>query len=146
MEFFDKHYALFEVKNINWNDVRKKYEPQINSQTNDTDLFKIFSDMLGVLDDHHVNLFSDKGQYNSGNRKGTKDFDFEVISKNYLNGTASEQVLVPGRNGKTRSLYKTGTINGDIVYLNINGFRSGKESMKILDSILEKIRMPKASF
>lgn len=136
--YFDKHYALFEVKNINWDDVRKKYELQINSQTNDSVLFKIFSDMLGVLDDHHVNLFSEKEQYNSGNRKGKKDFDFDIISKKYLHGTASEQVLIPVRGGKFRSLYKTGMIDKDIVYLNINGFRSGKESIRILDSLLEK--------
>lgn len=53
---FNNRYANFELKNIDWNQVYKKYRPLINEQTTNDSLFKVCNDMLLELKDGHVNL------------------------------------------------------------------------------------------
>jgi peptidase S41-like protein/tricorn protease-like protein len=53
---FDLKYSLFDIKNINWRAIYKVYRPQVNANTSDDELIKIFSSMLGHLNDSHVVL------------------------------------------------------------------------------------------
>lgn len=135
-KYFDKHYALFEVKKIDWGKQYLKYKNQIASSTNDSALFVTLSNMLAVLDDHHVNLASQFARFNSGINRNKSDFDFSVIKANYLKSSITEQIIVPGPNNTKRSLLKSGLLDGGIVYIHIGGFRKGEELLKGIDSIL----------
>ncbi|MDT0554751.1 S41 family peptidase [Patiriisocius hiemis] len=53
---FNDRYANFEIKNINWNEIYKKYRPLINENTTNDSLFKVCNNMLLELKDGHVNL------------------------------------------------------------------------------------------
>jgi carboxyl-terminal processing protease len=53
---FNDRYAFFEIKNINWNDVYKKYRPLINERTSNDSLFTVCNKMLLKLKDGHVGL------------------------------------------------------------------------------------------
>ena len=55
---FDRNYALFEPKNIDWDMLYQVYRPKVTSKTTDDELFQIMSDMLGHLNDNHVSLRS----------------------------------------------------------------------------------------
>jgi carboxyl-terminal processing protease len=138
--FFDKHYALFGVKNINWDSALEKYGPQISANTNDTDLFNVMAEMLSELNDHHVNLTSPFNQFNSGTQKNKNDARFKVVGQYYLKGNFSEKVFVPDPDGSTRSLFKTGMFENNIAYININGFRSEEESISLIDSFVNSIQ------
>lgn len=53
---FNKSYASFEEKEIDWKAVYNKYRPEVNGQTTDEQLFAIFEKMLKPLNDAHVVL------------------------------------------------------------------------------------------
>lgn len=53
---FNEEYAPFEERNVNWQEVYRKYRPKVNSNTTDGELFKILSAMLEILNDGHVSL------------------------------------------------------------------------------------------
>ena len=48
------NYAFFQLKGVDWDETYKKYRPQINEKTNETELVKIFSEMVEPLKDGHV--------------------------------------------------------------------------------------------
>ncbi len=54
----DENYSFFTYKNIDWDSVYQVYRPLVNSQTNQFELFQIFSEMLHALRDGHVNLIA----------------------------------------------------------------------------------------
>jgi hypothetical protein len=58
---FNETYALFDVKGIDWNEMYKKYSPQITPGMGSYDLFIVCSQMLNELDDYHVALASPFG-------------------------------------------------------------------------------------
>ena len=53
---FDKRYANFELKKVDWDSVYNKYRPQINGRTNNRELFEICCSMLQELSDGHVTI------------------------------------------------------------------------------------------
>jgi hypothetical protein len=58
---FNKNYALFEVKGIDWDKIYEEYSPQISSDMDNYDLFKVCGEMLNALKDGHVHLSSPFG-------------------------------------------------------------------------------------
>lgn len=55
-EEFDKRYANFELKKINWKEVYKNYRNQISEKTTNIELFEICCLMLQELKDGHVTI------------------------------------------------------------------------------------------
>ncbi len=53
---FNEHYSFFETREVNWNEIYKKYKPQINNETADLQLYLIFEEMLDELNDGHVSI------------------------------------------------------------------------------------------
>lgn len=53
---FDRHYALFKAKSIDWNVLYEVYRPQVGPETTEKELFGILTAMLGHLNDSHVIL------------------------------------------------------------------------------------------
>lgn len=54
----DKKYSYFELKNIDWNQVRNTYRPMLNENSNEIELFTVLAAMLNKLRDDHTNLIS----------------------------------------------------------------------------------------
>ena len=59
-KIIDEHYCFFDYKQheygLDWQQVRSKYEKQINKNMTQEQLFEVLSNMLGELRDGHVNL------------------------------------------------------------------------------------------
>lgn len=53
---FNEEYAPFEERNVDWNQAWHTFRPKVNQNTTSDELFDIISQMLGLLDDGHVNL------------------------------------------------------------------------------------------
>ncbi|WP_309607435.1 S41 family peptidase [Flavobacterium sp.] len=51
---FKDNYAFFQLKGVNWDETYKKYKSQINSKTKETELVKIFGEMVEPLKDGHI--------------------------------------------------------------------------------------------
>ncbi len=79
-------YSFFELKNINWDSVRTHYDPMVNANTTDEELFAILDSMLFDLRDGHVNLISPfnisrNWQWYLG---FPVNFNYDVVERNYL--------------------------------------------------------------
>ncbi len=90
---FDKHYALFEVKNIDWDSLYTVYRPMVTSNTTDDELWEIITGMLQHLDDEHVKMripSDDPDNYiefASGahkNMHALDEFSIELIASDYV--------------------------------------------------------------
>jgi len=53
---FKDNYAFFQLKGVNWDETYKKYKPQVNNKTNETELVKIFGEMVEPLKDGHITI------------------------------------------------------------------------------------------
>lgn len=64
---FDRHYAFFDERGIDWDQTREVYRSQAQAATDPEALFEIFTDMLAPLNDGHVNLSGAGLSFNAGN-------------------------------------------------------------------------------
>jgi carboxyl-terminal processing protease len=116
---FDENYALFPVKNVNWDSLRVRYGSMIGPGASETDLWNVATGLLSNLDDGHVKL------YNSDYTKGfdashlfarkADDFSVELVRNAYLD---SPKVAGAG-------LITYGRIkNSNVGYIHIASFAS----------------------
>jgi len=97
---FEKNYALFGVKNIDWQEIHDFYSKEVDENTTDDELFDIFKESLKRLDDKHCYIYRFNEIYFSGYdlppqnyldllsfdfRVDTDDFLLKLIEKKYLN-------------------------------------------------------------
>jgi hypothetical protein len=62
---FDRHYSFFELKSIDWNQVRGEFRPRALTAQNDSALASVLGSMLATLQDGHVALFTPFAVYPS---------------------------------------------------------------------------------
>ena len=53
---FRDNYAFFQLKGVNWDETYKKYRPKISNKTTETELVKIFGEMVEPLKDGHITI------------------------------------------------------------------------------------------
>lgn len=58
---FDRYYAQFPIRNIDWDSVYTLYRPQISSSTTDQQLFNLISGIIRGINDMHVDLHTPFG-------------------------------------------------------------------------------------
>lgn len=54
----DERYSFFEEKNIDWDSIRLVYTEKINDELDQFEFFELLGDLMGELQDGHVNLLS----------------------------------------------------------------------------------------
>lgn len=81
----DEKYSFFEYKGIDWDEIYNSYGPQVNSGTDDYELFDVLKNMLNELKDGHVNLIApfDISRY-SFKYNAPENFDFRLIKDHYI--------------------------------------------------------------
>ncbi len=134
---FDTKYGLFEVKQIDWQKVHDDFRPLVNVSTTDGQLYKIFTDMINLLNDNHVNLYPTNGTlpvYPGGllrvvNRKviitkAQEDYDFDVVKK-YITDIKQHT-----------SNLTSAKLPESIGYLNIKGTDSMKDAEKAMNEVI----------
>jgi C-terminal processing protease CtpA/Prc len=82
----DQHYALFQVKDIDWQQVYATYRPQISNDMSSKQLFDKMDQMLQTLKDGHVTLMSpeDTVTYEGFYKNFPANFNYNNILVNYL--------------------------------------------------------------
>ena len=53
---FEKHYAYFELRKVNWDSLYTATKNKISSETSDPELYRILEDMLDSFNDGHIGL------------------------------------------------------------------------------------------
>ncbi|MYC15940.1 MAG: S41 family peptidase [Gemmatimonadetes bacterium] len=117
---FDRYYALFEAKNVDWNALYDIYAPQVTDQTNDRELFDILSAMLTHLNDVHVQLITPFERFNSSyanypNGKPAGTLNLSLVKRKYLR--SDYQTTGNG-------VFTSGQISDTIGYVHIETFGS----------------------
>lgn len=84
----DERYSLFDVKEVDWQAMHDLLAPRIDDNMCDDSLFAVLSELLNVLDDGHVNLWSNVDVFSSEaiflQRYGNGNFDQNTVILNYL--------------------------------------------------------------
>lgn len=55
----DSYYALFEVRDIDWDSLYSVYRPLVNDGSTNTELYNAMAGLLSHLQDEHVRLYAD---------------------------------------------------------------------------------------
>ncbi len=54
----DKKYSYFELKNIDWDEIKNTYRSMLTANSTEEELFDVLANMLNELRDDHTNLIS----------------------------------------------------------------------------------------
>lgn len=87
---FDQNYGGFIPRAVNWDSIYAVYQPQAILADTESELFAVCTDMLDLLDDQHIFLYSNNlGQGFSSGKEGDelfaeKEFDAAVVMSNYI--------------------------------------------------------------
>lgn len=129
----DEKYAYFDLKNIDWNEVKNTYEPRLYEGMTDDSLFHVLGDMLTELRDDHTNLISPFNISTFGVQYlGQDNFDWRIIVDNYI----------------SKDYYITGPFahnfidNNEIGYIRFAAFTGGVNDTN-LDFILNRYKNTK---
>ena len=76
---FGENYALFEVKNIDWNKLHGHYVKKVDENTTDDELFNIFQEILNKLNDKHSYIYRFNEIYFSGYNLSSLNY-FKLLS------------------------------------------------------------------
>ncbi len=81
----DSKYAYFELKGVDWDQVKVRYRSKLYRGMSEDSLFKVMGGMLNELRDDHTNLVSpfNVSRYNVY-LNGQDNFDYKVVKDNYL--------------------------------------------------------------
>jgi hypothetical protein len=127
----DENYCFFEEKGIDWNIIKKEYEPLVSENTSEEELFRICSSMLSKLKDGHVNLYSDFNTFRYWNwfLDYPQNFNWALVERNYL----GKDYIIAGRlkakNIKSVGYCRYESFDHNITYSNV------KEAIKQLGNI-----------
>lgn len=115
---FDRHYAHFDLKGIDWHALYAEHRPRIDASTTDDELFEVMSEMLGHLNDGHVYLSAADRRFYSDlyTRHARRNFNREHVSRSYLR--TSERAV-----GEGNITY--GWASEDIGYIRISTLAGG---------------------
>jgi hypothetical protein len=135
---FDEQYPFFELRGVNWREVRETYRPRITSETTTEQLFGILKAMIEPLHDAHTSLASKSLKHHfRGKRENTKPVSgtiAEIVQSKYL-----REKLKTWCNGRLRY----GMLPEGIGYLRItafDGYASGgfDSQLKAIDEALDE--------
>ncbi len=113
----DTHYCFFKEKDIDWDEVRLRYEPKVSNRMTRREFFRVCADMVNELHDGHTNLSS--GFETSYYRKWWSDYP-----QNYIERLIEEKYF----NFKYKQLGSViyGILpEGNVGYIHIPSFSTG---------------------
>ncbi len=88
---FKDDYALFEERNIDWDESYLQFRPLVTPFTSDSDLFEILSDMIAPIGDGHVSLIAPHYGSFSANEYFRERIDDELFSTDLIRSSYLEQ-------------------------------------------------------
>ena len=121
----DQNYVFFTHHNLDWDAVYDEYKSQINSNTSDSKLYSILSEIFSKLIDNHRILGTSQGTVSGfNNYRHIRYTTSELIQSYYLEGDSKQEIQTSYTDPKTNQLVKTtefvcGKINSEhIMYIN----------------------------
>ena len=136
---FNEQYAYFKERDIDWNGLYKKYEPQVNENTKPIELYLIFEKMLGEINDGHISIdLPDdlEEQYNLSQKNNTTENEDKDNGKlqNKIRTKIVEHYIKEPKNFNKGSI-NYGKINENIGYVEIQNMVTMAYYSNIPDSL-----------
>ncbi len=125
----DKKYSYFELKNIDWNQMKATYRPMLNDNSSEVELFEVLAAMLNELKDDHTNLIT-PFNISSYNVAATG-------AKNYRPRTLQDYYIPDA--WRTGSLTHDFLSNKEIGYIRYGSFMSDFSDAQ-MDLVLERYK------
>lgn len=124
----DRHYSFFESTKLDWDSVYSEYIHKVNPATSDAELFSVFSEMLSLLNDAHVNIYAPVGI------GGNSDY-FDSFAVNPILAEPSGPYF-EYYNNKNRTLGYGKLKNTTTAYIRIRTFEGKTADFEDIDEIL----------
>lgn len=129
----NESYSFFEYKNIDWQNIKTKYQSKIHDDMSQDSLFRVLASMLLELRDGHANLYSNLNvSFYPFSKKGPDNFEWRVITDNYLSdnyyitGPFRHDFVANNEIGYIRLPSFTGTINDTQLDFMLNRYSNTK--------------------
>lgn len=136
---FNEQYCYFKERNIDWNSIYDKYEPQVKADTKSFELYLIFEKMLGEINDGHISIdvpdeIENEYENQAVNSETDEELSYELVKKvkNQIADTYLKDM-----NLYNRGDLKWGMVNKEIAYLQTSNM-IGWANYKIADSLSKK--------
>lgn len=130
---YDRNYALFGAKKVDWDALYAVYRPRVTAATTDDELFEVMANLLGHLNDNHVRLLAGERTFQSGilGEMEMEDFSLDIVKEKYLGGAFENRV---------DDVFTYGWLSETIGYFHLRGFGSLERSTAAVDEIIEAFR------
>jgi hypothetical protein len=126
----NEKYAYFDLKNVDWEQVKIDYAPKIYVGMSEDSLFEVLGAMLNTLQDDHCNLFSDfRTSFYGVDYLSPKNFDWRTIVDHYI--TPNHLLTGPFSHNFIH--------NNELAYIRLSSF-SGVITAEHLDFILDRYK------
>jgi len=141
-ETFKNEYAYFELRQVNWDAMYKRYRSKVTSNTSSAELYRIMEDMLNEFNDGHIGLeapeeieeaaallvVADTGTEKSVNTSNIKRYGNHEVSN------LVARKYVENLQSRANKMLQWGRINDTIGYVQINQM-FGFGDYKLADSL-----------
>ena len=139
---YDRHYALFDVKDIDWSAIGDRYRDRVTSDTTRDELYEISEDALDHLDDVHVTVRDARSDRmaRSGRRSiRTGAYDDGTLDLRVIARFCDDRELSNGGGGTMHSCRM-----GDIGYLRTSSFEHPTTRSSFTDRAIVDFEGPRA--
>jgi len=92
----DQHYSYFDIKGVDWDQIRTEYEAQITENLTTTELRDILTDMIFELEDSHTGIRTNSGFHFFQGYRGETDNSPLNVGRYVSNHTVNTDRLVIG--------------------------------------------------
>lgn len=129
----NEKYAYFDLKEVDWNQVKTDYSNKIYPNMSEDSLFNVLGGMLKELEDDHANLISNvKTSFYGVEYRAQDNFDWRVVVDNYI----TEDYYISGQ------FAHNFIANNEIGYIRLSTFADPINS-ESLDFILRRYKNTK---
>lgn len=140
-EILDERYCYFSYKNIDWNEVYNEFSPRINKVKDVFQLFDLMAEMIDMLEDGHVNLYTpfDVSSCTGWFDSYPADYNTNFLSKHFdseprIAGGFAYTTLQNGKVGYIRySSFSEGFTAANLVYIDAYFHQLNKVEGIIID-------------
>ena len=142
-KIIDEKYSFFELKNIDWDNIKDLYSPMVNNSLSKAGEFRIYESMLMNLKDGHVNLVSsfNVSRYWNWMTNYSYNINEEIIDKVYLknnyfiSGGLNFRKIQKNKNIYGYIQYKSFSNSANTIPIAIDYFKSDKNVKGIIIDI-----------
>lgn len=115
---FNENYSSFDLRGIDWNQLRDRYRPMLTKQSSETELYSVLHQMLSELHDGHV--FIEAPDSIKKEPDELSDYSIVDLRKTVISSINSK--YLDNINHYNKGNLNWGIINGNIGYIQINNF------------------------